>query len=191
MTVYVLPPRAKPIGLAIDVTTRSRTGYRQLSPMLLGPVVIDGIRAENVENAWQYSKVYPGWWSDALACPTPQWFAWRRQGFAKRWADRYPMGKGSKPLFAWYANQPLSYIIARNTIYVPAYKYAVLAYQKELLKSLVDVARRGDLTLVDFDAYDHHSLGYTLDDVLLDPTRKMGHGFVLAMMIEERIGDLL
>jgi hypothetical protein len=37
--------------------------------------------------------------------------------------------------------------------------------------------------LRDFDAYDHRSLGYTWGDVMNDPHRKMGHGFVLAMMI--------
>jgi hypothetical protein len=45
-------------------------------------------------------------------------------------------------------------------------------------------AQQQDLVLVDFDAYDHRALGYSWADVMNDPERKMGHGFVLAMMIE-------
>jgi len=42
----------------------------------------------------------------------------------------------------------------------------------------------GDIAIRDYDSYDHISLGYSWDDVINDPSRKMGHGFVLAMMIE-------
>jgi hypothetical protein len=40
------------------------------------------------------------------------------------------------------------------------------------------------LIIRDYDAYDHRALGYSWDDVMNDPNRKMGHGFVLAMMLE-------
>ena len=46
------------------------------------------------------------------------------------------------------------------------------------------IAQRADVVLIDFDAYDHRVLGYSWGDVMNDPDRKMGHGFVLAMMIE-------
>jgi hypothetical protein len=49
---------------------------------------------------------------------------------------------------------------------------------------LRQAAEAGDIVLQDFDAYDHRALGYSWDDVINDPDRKMGHGFVLAMMIE-------
>ena len=42
-----------------------------------------------------------------------------------------------------------------------------------------------DLYLVDYDAYMHKELDLTYDEVVNDPKRKMGHGFVLAMMLED------
>lgn len=188
MTVYVLPPRSEAIGFRVDVTTRSKTKYRQLSPMLLGPVVVDGIISQNVENAWQYSKVYPVHWDREMERPTNEWYSWSAEGFAKKWADRYPMGKGAIPVASWHKGEALTYIKARRNIYIPVYGAAVLQYQQHLLDELAERAWWGDITIVDFDAYDHHSLGYTLDDVVKDPTRKMGHGFVLAGMIEKRLG---
>ena len=44
---------------------------------------------------------------------------------------------------------------------------------------------RGELVLWDFDGYDHHELGMDLKEVLNDPERKMGHAFVLAMILGE------
>jgi hypothetical protein len=51
-------------------------------------------------------------------------------------------------------------------------------------KALREESRKGDIAILDYDAYDHRALGYSWDDVINDPKRKMGHGFVLAMMIE-------
>ena len=42
-----------------------------------------------------------------------------------------------------------------------------------------------DLVLRDFDAYDHHALVMTYADVVHCTSRKMGHAFVLAMMLAE------
>jgi len=39
--------------------------------------------------------------------------------------------------------------------------------------------------LQDYDAYNHHNLGMNLYDVFHEEKRKMGHGFVLALMIEK------
>lgn len=40
------------------------------------------------------------------------------------------------------------------------------------------------LVLWDFDGYDHQALGISLAEVIEDPRRKMGHAFVLAMLLE-------
>jgi hypothetical protein len=53
-----------------------------------------------------------------------------------------------------------------------------------LLARLPRLAGQCDIGLQDFGTYDHQALGYSWDDVINDPDRKMGHGFVLAMMIE-------
>lgn len=187
MTVYVLPPRAAgdrvPAHKVFDVTTRGGK-YRPLSPMLLGPVPLyDGMFSQVMENAWQYSKVYPehqhgGYWP------------WAAAGWANPRADRYPMGKGAKPLYSLWANDQLGYTEARGRIYLPLYAQAVRFHQLDLLMQLrgetVAWAERGagDIVITDFDAYDHRALGYSWEDVINDPDRKMGHGFVLAMMIE-------
>jgi hypothetical protein len=45
-------------------------------------------------------------------------------------------------------------------------------------------AEYGEVAFWDFDGYDHVSLGMSLADVLHCEERKMGHAFVLAMMLE-------
>jgi hypothetical protein len=180
MTVQVLPPAAvtRSGAVAQDVTTHGYY-YRPLSPMLLGPVMLyDGLWSRTVENAWQFSKFYPvhaggGYWEWALA------------GWANPQAVRYPMGKGTRPLSTLWAGQHLDYITARRRVYIPLYVQAVRFYQRTLLDALAGLAAGpGGLIIQDFDAYDHYALGYTWEDVINDPDRKMGHGFVLAMMIE-------
>jgi len=44
----------------------------------------------------------------------------------------------------------------------------------------------GDIILADFDAYDHRALGMDYSQVLHNEKKKMGHAFVLAMMLEEQ-----
>lgn len=48
------------------------------------------------------------------------------------------------------------------------------------LKSL---AEQKEIWLWDFDGYNHERLGMTLDDVMDNPKLKMGHAFVLKMML--------
>ena len=188
MTVHVLSMRdAAPEGACvIDTTTRSKTWSRGLSPMLLGPVYEYGIReAENVENYWQYSKVYPQHWDAARKRPNAHYWVWRRDGFRKRWADRYPMGKGAVPVCSWWGNEsgiPLGYIDARVNIYWPVYEATVV--KSAAWQTLFDTyMREREIWLRDFDGYDHRALGKTIDDVMSDPTRKMGHAFVLAALL--------
>ena len=46
-----------------------------------------------------------------------------------------------------------------------------------------------DLYLRDFDAYQHKKLGMSYTDVVNLESRKMGHAFVLAMMLEKVLSD--
>jgi hypothetical protein len=165
---------------AVDVTTHGGR-FRPLSPMLLGPVpMYGGLWSRTMENAWQYSKAYPQHASGQL-----DWQRWARDGWDNPRGVRYPMGKGAKPLYSVWAGQFLDYVAARRRIYIPLYAWAVRFYQLDLLTLLRGTGDDdGRLVLQDFDAYDHRALGYSWDDVISDPDRKMGHGFVLAMMIE-------
>jgi hypothetical protein len=189
MTVEVLPPAyvAKAGLSAHDVTTHGRY-FRPLSPMLLGPVMLyDGLWSRTMENAWQYAKLYPGHADNAAADPWPTagYWTWARAGWDSQRAERYPMGRGARPLYSLWAGEHLGYVAARRRIYIPLYAQAVRFYQARLLGTLRQQAATSvGLVIQDFDAYDRRALGYSWDDVINDPDRKMGHGFVLAMMIE-------
>lgn len=163
---------------AIDVTSRSTTWTRAFSPFLLGPVALPtGEVARNVENLWQYSKVYPEH-VDANGEPTQTWHAWRAKGYAREQADRYPAGRDRRPLYFWLGGRRLSYIQARFEIYVPAYRDALI--RAGIVQQLAaEVSQEPHVDLLYFDGYDHVAEGRTLGAVLMDPNRKAGHGFVL------------
>ena len=173
---------------AINTTSRSRGWSRGLSPFFLGPVELythEGVlyTAENVENAWQYSKVYPQFGDETG--PNEDYWVWAQHGWGKSRADRYPMGRGAKPLYSYWDGEILTYTEARKAIYAPLYSRAVEeteAFQK--LKLLYE--ENDELWLWDFDVYDFEAEGMTYQDVINCETKKMGHAFVLAMMLENQ-----
>lgn len=182
MTVRVVGPKSQVYSgheyAILDVTSRARNWAAGLSPFFLGPVTCyAGLVAQNVENAWQYSKVYDFQEPDSLA-----WRAWRDTGFAQRRAARYPAGRGARIQGVYWDGRLLDMQTARREVYIPIYAraaYKTLAYQQ--LKSLY--AQAGKVTLWDFDGYDHHAAGLTYDEII-NARRPMGHAFVLAMMLE-------
>lgn len=174
----------------INVTSHSKDFGVGLSPFHLGPVdLYDGYVSKNVENAWQYAKVYERH-LNAENEPTDEYFKWAKQGWDNSQAVRYPMGKGAIPEYSYWAGRKLSYIEARKTIYYPLYSKAAsesLAFKKleeyytELNKQFID------LWLWDFDGFNHRQLNMSLQDVIDRPERKMGHAFVLAGMLTEYV----
>lgn len=180
MRVYVHPYHYR--GEAIDTTSRSKTWSRELSPFYLGPVKLWGKHiSQNVENGWQFSKVYEGQTGR-------EWLKWAKAGWASKRAERYPMGKGSKPLFLFWDGEKLPYIEARKKVYCPLYANAV--EKTEAYDKLKELFKYGDLHLRDFDGYNHYELGMSFEDVLNCETRKSGHAFVLAMMLmNERVWE--
>jgi hypothetical protein len=164
----------------INTTSRSRNWSKGLSPFFLKPV---GINAHNIENVWQYSKVYAHQ-VDPDRNPTDKFFAWRDQGFMNKRAVRYPMGKGAIPLYSFWNGERLGYIDARKKIYSPIYRNAVV--KTEAYKILYELYQElGEVHLWDFDGYDYTHT--TLKEVLNNPKRKMGHAFVLAAMLKNDI----
>lgn len=162
-----------------------------LSPFVCGPVTVEpfpGMFFESkcVENGWQYSKVY----SEHLSFDkrvTSDWFEWALDGYRKARAVRYPMGKGSKPEFALHQGERLGYIEARKRIFIPLYANSVkqttaFSNLKNTWEYLQEEGR--DLWLWDFDHYDHHALGMDFRDVIHNEKQTMGHGFILAMLLE-------
>lgn len=169
----------------INTTSRSSGWSRGLSPFFIGPVKLYSVapckEALKVENAWQYSKVYKqhdnGW-------PTSFYFDWAKKGFENSIAVRYPMGKGAVPEYFYWNEEKLTYIEARRKIYIPLYKEAVS--KTEAYKELKRIYKsRGEITLFCYDGYDHREFGFSWEDVINHPKLSMGHGFVLAMMLED------
>jgi len=173
-------------GLEIDTTSRGKN--KDLSPFYLGPVptYIPGRTAENVENLWQFSKVYSGYERYNLA----PFFIWRDKGWANPRAQRYPMGKGAKPLFSYWDGQQLDYVTARKVIYIPAYADAVIKTQSYKLLYYTMVSEQ-NVVLRDFDGYDYIKMGMTLKEVANNPSKTMGHAFVLAMLLTGTIKECM
>ncbi|MFA5600229.1 MAG: hypothetical protein WDA06_06485, partial [Phenylobacterium sp.] len=55
------------------------------------------------------------------------------------------------------------------------------AYNK--LVEMIDIL--GDVWLWDFDGYDHRAYNMDYDEVINSTVRKMGHAFVIAMLLEK------
>jgi hypothetical protein len=173
-----------------EVNTTSRTKVewqRGLSPFFLGPCRLYGPHvAKNMENAWQFSKVYTTH-VDIHGDPTHIYWDWAKKGWASDWAHRYPMGHAQRPLYSFWDGERLDYIEARKKIYVPLYAEAVL--QTPAWAELQRRFRDGEkLALRDFDGYDNVPKGMSLTDVLNCSSRKMGHAFVLlALLLEDEM----
>jgi len=185
--ILIYGPRTKNAekdeSLTVVNTTSRSSEWQGLSPFCLGPCKLyDDFTAQNVENAWQYSKLYKKH-ATKDDWPSEDYFFWAENGWMNSKAVRYPMGKGAKPLACYWDGELYNYIESRKKIYAPLYSAAVegtIAFHK--LKNLYE--KEGSIALWDFDGYNHKMINYSYEDVINDPIRKMGHAFVLAMMLE-------
>ncbi len=173
-------------AVVIDTTSRSSNWSAGLSPFFVGPVDLYGdYKSHNVENGWQYSKLF-AYYADENGDPTDRYFKWAQEGWSKIRADRYPMGKGIVPLCSIWNGEKLDYISARKKIYIPLYKSAVentFAFNK-----LKEIYKTGEpLYLRDFDAHNLQPGAFSYDKLWDNPNIKVGHAYVLAMMLENKI----
>src|ERR1700678_425651 len=108
--------------LRINTTSRAKDYiWTQLSPFHLGPVKLwGGNWSVNMENAWQYSKVYAEH-LDKDGERTKRWIKWAIAGWENPKAIRYPMGRGAKPEYSFWDGEHYSYTQARAKIYIPLY----------------------------------------------------------------------
>lgn len=170
-------------AIVINTTSRSDNWSRGLSPFLLGPVELyDGYVAKNVENAWQFSKVYE-YYLEEDGLIGDRYFKWAQNGWNDTRAHRYPMGKGIVPLYSYWKGKKLSYVEARKEIYIPAYSEAVKkspAFEK--LKQVY--SENKDIFLVDFDAHNLPPGSFDYWDLWNNPNIKVGHAYVLSMLLE-------
>lgn len=183
--IYVLGPQSKaPEDIeVINTTSRSTTWSRSLSPFFLGPISLySGYTAQNMENAWQFSKVYE-YYLEEDGSIGPRYFDWAQEGWKDKRAHRYPMGKGVIPLYSYWDGETLDYTSARKKIYLPLYAEAVQktsAFQK--LKELHEKSEH--IALWDFDAHGLTPGTFDYWDLWNNPKIKVGHAYVLAMLLE-------
>lgn len=177
----LLPPGV----VTFNVTSRSKDEWcRDLSPFFLGPVDVypytdTHFHAKRFENAWQYLKMYPQFNDNRDA-----YLAWASEGFAKEKADRFPMGKGAKPMYSVWKGSQLGYIEARFKIYAPLYAKCIEETQRAALQKMRQVLESGkDIALFDFDGYNYMYNGQTLEQVMYNSKRKLGHAFIIAMIL--------
>lgn len=180
--------KTPPNAMVLDTTSNSGL-YRELSPF-----VLPAPPAKNFENLWQFSKVYKKYIMPIDGYPDASYYKWRDVGYANPIAVRYPMGKGAIPEYSLWHEEKLDYIQARKKIYAPEYaKNVIITDSYASLESLYSVCNQEgrELILLDYDAYDHIALGMTLRDVINNPNRKMGHAFVLIMMLTGTLDECL
>jgi len=174
----------------INTTSTSPEAWqRMLSPFYVGPVnLYDGKTSRNMENAWQYVKVYQRYLGEDGE-PTPEYFEWAARGWDSEIADRYPMGKNAKPVYSYWDGQHLDYITARKRIYIPLYASAVL--DTVAFDTLEEMYNENEhIALWDSDGYDSHKLGMSFMDIVHEPKMKMGHAFVLSMLLQLPEGEM-
>jgi len=109
-----------------------------------------GLISQNVENAWQYSKVYQRHLIDNDFIGQ-HWVDWAKEGWNNKNAVRYPEGKGTIPQFTFWAGKRLSYIGARKHVYVPLYIRALKDYAWPSIEKLRDTIKYEDVYIWDFD----------------------------------------
>ena len=174
-------------ALVINTTSRSTNWSRGLSPFILGPIdLYDGYISKNVENAYQYSKVFD-YYLDDDGNPGENYFKWAKSGWNSDRAERYPMGKGVIPKYSYWNGEKLSYVEARKKIYIPLYSKAVRSTKAySMLESTYNkfFSKEEILYLWDFDAHSLEPGTFNYWDLWENPNIKVGHAYVLAMMLE-------
>jgi len=193
----------------INVCSGGVAPFKYLSPMMMGPVHMlatdkDGHmhmeRALNIENAWQFSKVWSADvepFGDPNGTIKPEWFEFRDSGWADAKAHRWPRGKAAalatatataanpnpnRPLFVLFEGRRMSYEDARKVMYIPWYAELVrktAAYRE--LEALV--AGGTNVQIIGYDGRDFKSERLSIADCLADATKPFGHELILAAML--------
>jgi len=176
-------PAVEDVVLAVS---KGNGWERGLSPFFVGPCSLyDGHVSKNVENGWQFTKIYKEHLDgDEIS---QRYWDWAKSGWSDTFAHRYPMGKGAIPEFSLWKGERLGYIDARKKIYIPLYRKAVIeTYAFKMLKQKYEAYKKmdKDLFLVDYDAYMHKKLDMSYEGVVNRKDKKMGHAFVLGMLLE-------
>lgn len=197
--IMVISPREKaPEGFkVINTTSKDASDIgRAFSPFYLSNIPLyENHMARNMENAWQFSKVYKEY-ADKQNNPTKEYFSWAKKGWNDSFAHRYANGKGNIPLYSFWKTfnestqtwqeHKWDYITARKNIYFPLYAKAIIKTQA--FKALKDRINSGEkIALWDFDGYDHEARNMSYEEVVNEPKYKCGHAFVLYGLLTEQL----
>lgn len=203
MRIITVPLNTFPDGYkTVNVTSRSTSIYRDLSPFYLK----DAIQPDaNIENLWQYSKLYdchqpgtvytdnhetfvvqmPYGLTETITLreilPSKEWLGWNQTIHGKVWADHHPMGH-KRPIHGVFEHKGRYYecdcIQSRKLIYVP--RYALAATQSPTYQALLKLSKEHDIALQDFDWC---NMSQRPKEIINDPRHRMGHAAVLAMCL--------
>ena len=184
-TVTIIGPREKRryAGQNVISTNSDATGWsRGLSPCFLGPCPLYGGHiAKNVENAWQFAKLYPAHAAKTTGLPTRTYWAWATAGWTDPRAYRHPMGKGAIPLSSFWNETRLTPLGARQEIYFPLYRNAVR--QSAPWQQLKAIHQKEPVVLFDAEGYDHEAEGGSLALAMTNTAREFSHAFILKAML--------
>ncbi len=205
----------------VNVCSSAKGMWKQLSPMLLGPINVNSLGyrwsddeghtlhkvplpqlISNVENLWQYSKVWPGDEDPKTKALGREFFSRRSLGWHKKKADRYPLKRPqdpksksnppfkatsgpnkSVPLYSYWFGERLTYLEARKKIYCPIYERMVR--KTDAYKELERLVLSGqNVLLIGYDGYARGSR--TWKECFEDCSRPFGHEMVLACMLDNQ-----
>ena len=120
--------------------------------------------------------------TDAKGDPTPEYWEWAQAGWANPKANRFPLGKGSKPSYSYWNGKKLGYMDARLEIYCSLYAKAMQGNRWfDKLKAMTET--NDELILSDPDARDYIAEGKTLKEMLFDTSKPLSHSVLLAMLL--------
>lgn len=174
--------------LAFNVTSWTEHWSGKLSPYDIGPVnICKEINSLNLENAFQYSKLYSIHAENNL--PTLDWWLWAQEGWNKKQAIHYPMGREAKDLgfvkVLDYTKNSFDYELishneARNTFFVT--NYAKLVSKTKEYQRLKEIANTTDkvIYLLDFEGYPYVPQNY---QEVLNSDKPFGQGMVLSWLL--------
>lgn len=199
--------------IRIDVTSCSRNEkmVKDLSPFYIGPVVSsDGIIASTFENLWQFGKVYPLIYDenkkivsgvDEFGNPSEEFYKWRKRFYElkREKGIRHPLFpskiRHKDCLYMVHFDkegnlEKLDYVSSRKKVYIP--EYAKLIVNTDSFKYLKQLYESGEkIALCDFDAWNYYGPNLdqdtTIKDVVNNPAYKVGHGYVIKMLLQ---GDI-
>lgn len=162
-------------AIVVNTTSRSKDFGKAFSPFInQGWLRYKGLSSKNVENYWQFSKMYEEHIDDFKS-----WIDWRSKGLLDGFAHRYPMGKEKRSV-CHYLGRKMDKVEARKKIYGPVYYQKLYKYCEREINSLIDMLTVCDVWLWDFDSC---ITDKSFQELINDLDGKMGHACYLKKYI--------